>query len=207
MEKIPTGSDVLDELVGGYEIGAITAIFGPAGAGKTNACMLALIRMAGREKKIVYIDTEARFSVDRLQQITKYANKVLPTILLFTPKTFSEQVEITNRLANLKGLGLIVVDSLSGLYRLEKTKQANYIFKRHIAQLSSCARHLSIPIIVTAQVYSDMETGKPRMVAERMTKNASKCLIELQVKKTGRMALSGGKQKKFCITEKGITCP
>ena len=207
MEKIPTGSNVFDELIGGYEIGALTTIFGPAGAGKTNACMLALIRTVGRGKKIVYIDTESRFSIERLQQITKYANKVLPNVLLFTPKTFDEQEAIVRKMSNLRNLGLVVVDSLSGLYRLEKTKQANMILKRHIAQLASCARFHDIPVILTAQVYTDMDTGKNRMVTEKMVKNASKCLIELQIEGTKRVALCSGQRKEFCITEKGIICP
>src|SRR3989338_3364910 len=90
--KISTGSDIFDGLLdGGFEKGVITTIYGPGGSGKTNLCMLTLIRMAGTGKKIIYIDTESSFSVERLGQITKYNDKVLQNTLFFRPHTFEEQ--------------------------------------------------------------------------------------------------------------------
>jgi len=207
-DKIPTGSDILDELIGGYEIGSITTLFGAAGTGKTNLCLLALIRAVGRGKKIVYVDTEARFSVERLQQITKYANKVLPHVILFTPKSFDEQAEVIARMPLIKNVGLMIVDSISGLYRLQHTKEATMMFKRQIAQLAACARAQQLPVILTAQVYADIETGTIKMVGEKILRNASVQLIELQSINEKKRAIVGEKYVDFTITEKGLlTCP
>ena len=58
MEKISTGAVFLDKLLeGGYEKDIITTIYGPAGSGKTNLCILCAINTARLGKKVVYIDT------------------------------------------------------------------------------------------------------------------------------------------------------
>ena len=58
MDKIPTGSRILDQMLdGGYEKDIITTIYGPAGSGKTNLCILCAINMARSRKKGIYIDT------------------------------------------------------------------------------------------------------------------------------------------------------
>ena len=70
--KIPSGSKILDKLLnGGYEKDIITTIYGPAGSGKTILCMLSAVNMARAKKKIIYIDTENNFSIERLKQIAK----------------------------------------------------------------------------------------------------------------------------------------
>ena len=64
---ISTGVSFLDEFLnGGYETDAITTVFGPAGAGKTNLVLLAAAQAAQRDKKVVFMDTEGGFSVTRV---------------------------------------------------------------------------------------------------------------------------------------------
>ena len=53
MEKIPTGSKILDNLLNdGYETDIITTIYGPAGSGKTVLCILCAAGVARKGKKI-----------------------------------------------------------------------------------------------------------------------------------------------------------
>ena len=62
MEKLPTGSRILDNMLhGGYEKDIITTIYGPAGSGKTNLCLLCAMNTAREGKKVIYIDTENNF--------------------------------------------------------------------------------------------------------------------------------------------------
>ena len=68
--KISAGSYDLNKwLFGGYETDIITTIYGPAGCGKTNFCMLAAVSQAKKSNKIIFIDTEGGFSADRFKQI------------------------------------------------------------------------------------------------------------------------------------------
>jgi len=53
--KISSGSRDLDEwLKGGYDKDIITTLYGPAGSGKTNLCLIAAAYMA-RDKKVIFI--------------------------------------------------------------------------------------------------------------------------------------------------------
>ena len=70
MEKVSAGSYDLNKwLYGGYEKDIITTIYGPAGSGKTNFCMLACVSQAKKANKVIFIDTEGGFSIDRFKQI------------------------------------------------------------------------------------------------------------------------------------------
>lgn len=219
--KIPTGSDILDKFLdGGYEKGVLTTVYGPGGSGKTNLCLLALIRMTGSEKKVIYIDTESSLSVERLKQITKYYEKVLQRTILLKPSTFQEQRKILEqqlkKIINGK-IGLIIVDTISSLYRLEISQSddfqvINSSLAKQTANLIHCARDYDLPIIITNQVYSDFkDKEKVNMVGGDIIKNSSKCLIELQSLARGRRRAYLRKHRSlpehsfdFAITEKGI---
>lgn len=206
-------------LDGGFEKGIVTTIYGPAGSGKTNICLLTLIRLTGMGKKILYIDTESSFSIERLQQITKYSEKVLDNMLIFKPSSFEEQQKIVEKLPSLltKDVGLVIVDTISMLYRLELGQQSdiqkiNAALAKQIALLIGVARTYDIPVIVTNQVYSDFnEKEKVRMVGGDILKNGSRCLIELQAFANGKRLACLRKHRSlpertvhFYITENGI---
>ena len=90
--KIPTGSKILDKMLeGGYEKDVITTIYGPAGSGKTILVMLCCLNMARAGKKVIYIDTENSFSVERLKQIAKDYRKIMDNVVFLKPASFSEQ--------------------------------------------------------------------------------------------------------------------
>ena len=91
--KISAGSYDLNKwLFGGYDKGIITTIYGTAGSGKTNFCMLALASVCKKGKKIVFIDTEGGFSLERLKQLLGEQYKdYLENILILKPTNFSEQ--------------------------------------------------------------------------------------------------------------------
>src|SRR3989338_2508843 len=121
MERESTGT-VLDKLLaGGLEPDCITTIYGPAGAGKTNLALLSAVTIALTGAKVIYVDTEGGFSVERLKQLTAEHEQVMERILFLKPTTFQEQVSALGKLKSLasKSIGVIVVDTISMLYRLE----------------------------------------------------------------------------------------
>ncbi len=192
--KIPTGSKILNEMLdGGYEKDAITTIYGPAGSGKTVLCILCAMNVAKSGKKVIYVDTEGGFSVERLRQICSSIHwdykKVLDNIIFLKPTSFEEQKKSFEKLKGLMNdrIGLIVVDTIAMLYRLELGKSeeiqdVNRELGRQIAYLTEIARKSNIPVLITNQVYADFdEKDKVNIVGGDILKYGSKCLIELQV--------------------------
>lgn len=189
MLKISTGSRVIDSLLeGGFEPDVITTVYGPAGSGKTNICIFASASAARLGKKVVYIDTEGGFSIERLKQIDPEYRILLKNIVFLKPINFEEQKKAFEKLKKLvdSRVGLIVIDSIAMLYRLEMGKsdniyETNKELGKQICDLTEIARKKSIPILITNQVYSMFdEREKVNMVGGDILKYGSKCLIELQ---------------------------
>ena len=194
MERIPTGSKILDRMLhGGYERDIISTVYGPAGSGKTTLCLLCSLNVARSGKKIVYVDTEGGFSVERLGQIAPDSKKVLDKIVFLKPATFQEQKKAFQRLKEQmsNAIGLVVVDTIAMLYRLELGKseevyETNRELGRQISYLSVLARKMNIPVLITNQVYSNFDDRDTvNMVGGDIMKYWSKCLIELQITPSG----------------------
>ena len=197
MGTITTGSEALDTLLdGGFEPGIITTIYGPSGAGKTNVVMLAAASMARTGKKVIFIDTEGGYSVERLAQLSdgKEHDKILGNIVFLQPLTYREQLENIGKLPKLVNdrIGLIIVDSIAMLYRLElgareNPMEVNRELGLQLSYLTQIARGHNIPVLVTTQVYSLFdEREKIGLSGGDLMRYGSKCLIELQSLKSGR---------------------
>ncbi len=220
MAKISTGAPFLDAfLEGGYDWDIVTTVFGPAGAGKTNLCLIAAVTMAVSGKKVLFLDTEGGIAVERLNQISRGNAAILDRILFFNPLTFAEQKDVFTRLKEeVNGhIGLIVVDSISMLYRLElgsseEVYDTNAALGKQIASLVEIARKKKIPVLLTSQVYADFQNqDQVKIVGGDLLKYGSKCLIELQKLHLGRVAvlrkhrsLPEGKEVMFRIVREGV---
>ncbi|MEM2956337.1 MAG: DNA repair and recombination protein RadB [Candidatus Pacearchaeota archaeon] len=209
--KISTGNKDFDDwLEGGYETDIITTLYGPAGSGKTNLCLLSAVEQAKKGMKVIFIDTEGSFSIERLKQLAD--ESVMKNILLLKATKFYEQVQIFNKLLGKinKDIGLIIVDSMVMLYRLEvgiareeneeeKVRILNMAMAKQLRILNEIARKKNIPVIITDQVYSDFlnseriqemrekgidineeKSKNVKMVGGDLLKYWSKCIIELK---------------------------
>lgn len=195
MVKISAGSFDLNKwLFGGYETDIVTVIYGNSGAGKTNFCLLAAVSQAKKGKKVIYIDSEGGFSVERVKQLAEGDfEKVLKNIILLKPTSFAEQKEAFKELLkNLKddrneGIGLVVVDGMTILYRLDfaiarekgngEMQKLNAELAEMMKILADIARKKEIPVLATNQVYSWEDES--RMVGGDIMKYWGKCWIEL----------------------------
>ncbi|MEK6926661.1 MAG: DNA repair and recombination protein RadB [Nanoarchaeota archaeon] len=213
VERISAGSFDLNKwLHGGYERGIVTMIAGSPGSGKTNFAILAACSQAKHGKKVIFIDTEGGFSSERARQIVgDNYEKILKNILLLEPKSFDEQKQSFQQL--LKHLrkdqvGLIVVDSMAMLYRLElgdalksnesaKIQEVNREVAKQMRLLAEIAREEKIAVLITNQVYKgfqseeDWKAGKAResnIVGGDLFKYWSKCIIELLLEGSKRKA-------------------
>src|SRR3989338_5485650 len=191
MVKSSAGSHDLNKwLFGGYESDIITVVYGASGTGKTNFCLLAAVSQAKKGNKVIFIDTEGGFSVERVKQLApENHEEVLKNILLLAPTNFLEQKKAFEKLKeHLKDeVSLIVVDGMTILYRLdfatardkdrEEMQKINSELARQVNMLAEIARKRNIPIIVTNQVYRWDDVDK--MVGGDILKYWGKCLIEL----------------------------
>ena len=222
MEKISAGSYDLNKwLYGGYETDIVSVIYGGSGTGKTNFCLCAAVSQAKKGNKVIYMDTEGGFSIDRVKQLSNgEQDKVLENILLLKPTNFNEQKEAFKKLLGyLKDeVSLIIVDGITILYRIdfaearekreEDIRKINSELVSQIKNLAEIARKRGIPVIVTNQVYRWEETNK--MVGGDILKYWSKCHIELVNEGGNRTAFLRKhrslpeKKMDFIITASGI---
>jgi len=230
-DKISAGSyDFNKWLFGGYEKSIITMIAGPAGSGKTNFCILASASQAKKGNKVIFVDTEGGFSIERIKQIVSSQedlDKILNNILLLKPTNFEEQKkEFQDLLKHIKkeNISLIVIDGMTMLYRLEfenkeRIQETNRSMAFQMRTLAEIARKQGIPIIITNQVYSeflsdeDLRQGKKKevfIVGGDLLKYWSKCIIELKQEGNKRKAVLvkhrslPQKEFPFEIKDKGI---
>ena len=219
-EKQSTGSGVLDNLLnGGFEKDVVTTIYGPAGSGKTNICLIAAVRTAESGKRVIYIDTEGGFSIERVKQLTDDHKGVLDNIIILKPTNFEEQRDVFSKLNKIitADVGLIVIDTISMLYRLELGKSEDvYLINRELGQqlafMTEITRKKCIPVVITNQVYANFEErDKVNMVGGDILKYGSKCLIELSRTESIRTAslrkhrsIAEGKEIRFKITDKSL---
>lgn len=220
MNKISTGIAFLDQLLsGGYEPDVVTTIYGPSSAGKTNFCLLTAISIAERGKKVLFIDTEGGIAVERIKQLSADWETILARIIFFNPMTFSEQKEIFQEIKNMinEHIGMIIVDSISMLYRLElgsseDVYEVNSALGRQIGYLVEISRRYKIPVLITNQVYADFDNrSQVHMVGGDLLKYGSKCILELQKLNSGRTvtlkkhrSLPESKEVCFKITATGV---
>jgi DNA repair protein RadB len=217
-DKISTGVAELDKLLdGGYEKDVITIIYGPAGSGKSNYCLLCAANTSRNGKKVIFVDTEGSISIDRLKQIAPDYEKILENFMVFKPGSFAEQQKVFNELKKIEmtNVGVIIVDTVVMLYRAERGKSDSYELSKElglqISFLSEIARKKNIPVLVTSQVYSSMnDTDEVKMVGGDLLNYASKCIIELQnFKNVRRLIIKkhrsiGYKTMDYKIVAKGI---
>ena len=220
--KISAGSEILDELLeGGYESDIINTIYGPAGSGKTLFGLMALIGVVkDLKKKVIYIDTEGGFSVERMKQLREDYKEILENVIFLKPVSFEEQKDAFEKLKDVINdkIGLVIVDTVSMLYRLEMGKtddvyEVNKELGQQLGYLSEIARKKNIPVLITNQVYADFENkDQVKIVGGDLLRYGSKCMIELlnghggvrKVVLKKHRSIMPDKEVTFRIIDKGI---
>lgn len=208
--KVSCGSRDLDVFLGGYD-SVINCIYGPPASGKTTLCLMAAVDLAKKGGKVIFVDTENGFSFERFKQLCRGEfSKVIDNIILFRIKDFEDQCEKINDLRKvvLAGkIGLVIVDTIGMYYRLESKNdlyKANKGMDKQLKVLAEIARG-GIPVIMSNQVYTNIENNRINLVGGDMLRNWSKCLIELN-KNPRRITVVKPENKEmvFEIREGGI---
>ncbi|MCD2204730.1 DNA repair and recombination protein RadB [Halobacterium sp. KA-6] len=169
---ISTGCAGLDDLLGGgVERGTVTQVYGPPGAGKTNVALSTAVEVAADGGTAVYIDTEG-LSVERFDQLlTARADDpedASSRIILSDAHDFEEQAEAVRDAADFaERADLVVLDSATGFYRLERDADDGGDALRRVADqithLLSLARKHDLAVVVTNQVFTDVDSDSDRV--------------------------------------------
>ena len=176
------------ELIGEYESGGITAIYGNAASGKTTICLLAALSCTSAGGKVIFIDTENSFNTDRLKQLYfGDINKIMDKIFLMQPKTFEEQnsaILDAKKLCEKESIKLVIVDTIGNHYRNkvnENHKEVNTLMAEHMAELIRIARDMNKIVLITNQVSSKVEgNDEVKMVGGKFIEKMAKIIIELK---------------------------
>lgn len=221
VERLSTGSDPIDSLLGGgIEKGLITNVFGESGSGKTNFCVQVAAEVADRGEKVAYIDTEKGFSAERFVQVA--GEEELELVTVMEPATFEQQekdIESLEALVKEEEPGLVVVDSLVSLYRLQANgddiSEANQRLSQQLSTLSRLAKEHNLPVVVTNQVYTSFDEDELELVGRDVPRYWSKCLLQLSREDDGlrtveiekHRSIPEGKKKRFKIVDEGLVEP
>jgi len=168
---VATGCPPLDDLLGGgLERGTVTQVYGPPAAGKTNLVLSAAVQVAAGGGTAVYVDTEG-LSVDRFRQLVAAESDdveaVTSRIVVSEAHDFAEQEEAVRDAADFASRAdLIVLDSATGFYRLERhdDDEGETLRRvgRQVTHLLSLARRHDLAAVVTNQVFTDPDGDRSR---------------------------------------------
>ncbi len=202
---VSTGSSAIDELLGGgLERSAITQVYGPPAAGKSTLAMSSAVAVAACGSTAIYIDTEG-LSHDRLDQLTAasvQADAVADTldrILVTTATDFDEQAQqIRDTAQYADGASLIVLDSATALYRLERADEGDDgdsldRLANQVAFLLSLARRYNTAVLLTNQVFTDPDAETIRPLGGAMLEHWSSTILRLDRFRGSRRRLSAEK--------------
>lgn len=192
---VQTGCVSLDKLLGGgFPAQTVSLVYGEAETGKTALTIQCAINCARRGFKTLFIDTDGTFSYERLSQIAEYDyEQISPHIIIVRPTTFQDQSTAIDQLEKIvtKQFGLIVVDTLTSLYRVEfedmkKTYSANRELNRQLAVLTQTVKTRNVAALVVSQVRSVPfgEGYEMRPVATRVLNYWSDVVVDM--KPTGK---------------------
>ena len=210
-------NSAIDSVLPGIIEDTITTFYGPPACGKTTLALQYALHVILNGKKVVFIDTEGGFSVERFRQLGG-RERDLSQLIRFNPKSFDEQNKVISQLSiqirNDKQIGLIIVDSLVMLYRLklgDAPQKINSELGEQLRLLTELSRKFNIAIIATNQMYQDFESKEKKMVGGNVIHYWSKTIVELEIEGFEKKAIlrkhkyiESGKEVFYSIRNEGL---
>jgi DNA repair protein RadB len=223
-DPLSTGCGAIDDLLGGgFERGAVTQVYGPPAAGKSNVVLSAAVEAATGGGSALYIDTEG-LSVDRMEQLAsaragpdRSVEDVASRIVVSEALTFDQQREAVQDAAEFADeVEFIALDSATGFYRLERTEQedgeALRAVARQVTHLLSLARKHDLAVAFTNQVFTDPDSEQTRALGGHTLDHWSAVILRLDRFRGGNRrvtlekhhARQAGETGQFRITASGL---
>ncbi|XLT73790.1 hypothetical protein HN873_030216, partial [Arachis hypogaea] len=168
--RITTGSQALDELLGGgIETSSITEAFGEFRSGKTQLAHTLCVStqlptsMRGGNGKVAYIDTEGTFRPDRIVPIAERFGMdpaaVLDNIIYARAYTYEHQYNLLLGLAakmSEEPFRLLIVDSVIALFRVDFSGRGELAERQQrlaqmLSRLVKIAEEFNVAVYMTNQ--------------------------------------------------------
>jgi DNA repair protein RadB len=226
-DPVTTGCRSLDDLLGGgFERGTVTQVYGPPAAGKTNVALSAAVRVAAAGGTVVYIDTEG-LSVDRFRQLAEHVagpdqsiEDVTSRLIVSEAHDFEEQEEAVRDASEFaERADLVVLDSATGFYRLERTIDQNdggeslRRVARQVTHLLSLARKHDLAVVITNQVFTDPDSDGIRALGGHTLEHWTGAVLRIDRFRGGNRratlekhrAKPAGESVTFEITDGGLS--
>jgi len=216
---LPSGCLSLDLLLGGgFESGIITQLYGESGTGKSNIVMQLAVQAVSRGLRVIFIDTEG-FSAERFKQIAgPGAEEMAAKIMIFEPMSLEQQAIAIREASKIAGrdLGLVILDSATSLYRVLLEAEDNRSIRRtltvQLSELQEIARKHRIAVVITNQVYTDIENNTLRPLGGTGLEHMCKAIVFLEKKGEGlrrarlmkHRSLPEGASADFRLTARGV---
>ncbi|HPW73281.1 MAG: DNA repair and recombination protein RadB [Methanothrix sp.] len=219
LERLPVGCQSLDLLLGGgFESGIITELYGESGSGKSNIVLQLAVAAVTRGLKVIFIDTEG-FSAERFKQIAgPGAAEMAKKIIIFEPMSLEQQAMAIREASKIvsRDVGLVVLDSATSLYRMlleaEDSRPARRALTVQLSELQEIARRHSIPVVITNQVYTDIESNTLRPLGGTYLEHMCKAIVLLEKAGEGlrrarlmkHRSLPENRTAQFRLTSRGL---
>lgn len=138
-------------------------VYGEAETGKTTLAIQSAVNCAKMGYKTLFIDCDNTFFPKRMAQIAgENFEDLAPQIILMKPEDFKQQAFIIDRLSEYvsKKIGLIVVDTITNLYReklgddARNTFSLNRELNRQMACLTQIIKTHKVSCLIASQVQS-----------------------------------------------------
>ena len=146
----------------------IFSVYGDFGVGKTTFALQTAISSAKLGKSVIYVYTKPNIPSEKIQLINKDSNKILENILFIQTTDFDELNRIVFNFEflvlkflkmNQPKFDLIIIDSITNLYRLElnmEKKEKNYNLNYQLNQILANLTYLNaiygIEIIIINEI-------------------------------------------------------
>lgn len=223
--SVSTGCGPVDDLLGGgLERGTVTQVYGPPASGKTNLALSTAVATAAAGGMAAVVDTEG-ISLDRFEQLVEphatgeeTVETLTERIVVTSAHDFDEQEDAIRDLADLASqLELVVVDSLTGFYRLARTGDAEAgdalrQVASQVTHLLSLARKHDLAVLVTNQVFSDPESDAVRALGGNTLEHWTGTVLRIDRFRGGNRRVTlekhrsraEGETARFRITDAGL---
>lgn len=222
-DPISTGCPPVDELLdGGFDRGTVTQLYGPPATGKTNLALSAAVETAANGGTALYVDTEG-LSTARFEQLARAhtgdgdVDELASRIIISEALDFDEQEEAVRDAADVgASVDLIVLDSATGFYRLERTERdggdALRAVTRQVTHLLSLARRHDLAVVITNQVFTDLDSDRVRPLGGHTLMHWSGTVLRLERFRGGNRratlekhrSKATGENVRFRIVDEGL---
>ena len=168
LKRLSTKTPIDNLIGGGIQQTEVVEFYGGFGCGKTQICQTLTVEVAVAEGDVIYVDTEDTFKPERIIQIAENkgydVEQVLESIHLVPVLTCAELEAVFESIPNDLDPTLVVVDSITALYREEYVGRGTLserqgALRKFIVALKRYVRRKKCYCVVTNQVHDDPGAG------------------------------------------------